>query len=64
MDYEEIFAPVAKITTVRTLIAVAFVRQWHISQMDIKNAFLNGNLHEEVYMIPPPGVSRQPGEVY
>ncbi|XP_019439031.1 PREDICTED: uncharacterized protein LOC109344732 [Lupinus angustifolius] len=63
MDYEETFAPVANMTTIRTLIAIASVRQWHISQMDVKNAFLNGDLHEEIYMVPPPGVSHNPGEV-
>lgn len=63
LDYEETFAPVAKMTTVRTLIAIASVRGWSISQMDVKNAFLNGDLHEEVYMTPPPGVDHQPGEV-
>lgn len=44
-------------TTIHTLIIVAFIRQWHISQMDVKNTFLNGDLLEEVYMIPPQGVS-------
>ena len=57
MDYEETFAHVAKMTTVRTLVIVASIHQWHISQMDIKNTFLNGDLQEEVYMVPPPGVS-------
>ena len=47
MDYEETFARVVKMNTIHTLIAVAFVRQCHISQMDVKNAFLNVDLHEE-----------------
>lgn len=50
-------------TTVRLLIAVASTRQWGLSQMDVKNAFLNGDLTEEVYMTPPPGVPHKPGEV-
>ncbi|GKB38673.1 retrovirus-related pol polyprotein from transposon RE1, partial [Tanacetum coccineum] len=61
--YEETFDPVAKMTIVETLISVVFSYQCNISQMDIKNAFLNGDLNEEVYMAPPPSVPRQLGEV-
>ena len=63
MDYEETFAPVAKMTTVRTLIAVAYIRKWKISKMDVKNDFLNVYLNEEVFMTPPPGVPHNLGEV-
>jgi hypothetical protein len=56
LDYDETFAPVAHMTSVRTLIVVAASCSWTISQMDVKNAFLQGDLHEEVYIHPPPGV--------
>jgi len=62
-DYDETFAPVAHMTTVRTMIAVAASCSWIISQMDVKNSFLHSDLHEEVYMQPPPGVDAPPGYV-
>jgi hypothetical protein len=63
IDYEETFALVARLSSVRTLLAVAASCQWKLFQMDAKNAFLNGDLSEEIYMQHPPGLSHPPDMV-
>ena len=55
IDYEKTFAPVACITSIRSLLAITTIHQWPLFQMDVKNAFLNGDLTEEVYMQAPLG---------
>nr|GFB37247.1 putative retrotransposon Ty1-copia subclass protein [Tanacetum cinerariifolium] len=55
IDYEETFSPVANIRAIRILIAIAAFYDYEIWQMDVKTAFLNGYLSEEVYMEQPEG---------
>ena len=57
IDYEKTFTPVACISSIRALLAVATASKWDLFQIDVKSAFLNGDLSKEVYMQPPPGLS-------
>lgn len=55
VDYFETYAPVAKMTTVHVVLALAAKYSWLLHQMDINNAFMHGILTEKIYMKLPPG---------
>ena len=61
IDYEETIAPLARLSSVKTFISIFATCKWPLFHMDVKNAFLNGELSEEVYMKLPPGYSHPPG---
>jgi hypothetical protein len=66
LDFEETFAPVARLESIRILLAYAAHHSFRLFQMDVKSAFLNGPIKEEVYVEQPPGFEddRYPNHVY
>lgn len=50
VDYNETFAPIAKMNSIRLTLAIAVAHGWAIHQMDVKSAFLHGDLDEKIYM--------------
>ena len=65
IDFEETFAPVARLESIRLLLAYAAIQGFTLFQMDVKSAFLNGDIEEEVYVEQPPGFkdSKHPDHV-
>jgi hypothetical protein len=55
IDYEETFSPVARYTSIRTIIALVSVLGWKLHQMDVKTTFLNGKIEQEVFVEQPDG---------
>jgi hypothetical protein len=66
VDYTEVFVPVARMDTVRMIVAVAAQRNWTIYQLDVKSAFLHGKLSEDVFVEQPKGYEKKgsEGKVY
>ncbi|RVW63823.1 Retrovirus-related Pol polyprotein from transposon RE1 [Vitis vinifera] len=54
-DFNETFSPVVKPTTIRIVLTIALNLQWKVRQLDVNNAFLNGDLHEDIFMHQPQG---------
>jgi hypothetical protein len=62
VDYIEVFAPMARMDTIRMIIALAVQKNWTIFQLDVKSAFLHGELSEDVYVEQPGGYEKKGSE--
>ncbi|MCI09313.1 copia-type polyprotein, partial [Trifolium medium] len=58
IDYNEVFAPVARWDTIRTILALAAKENWKVFQLDVKSAFLHGELVEDIYVEQPLGYQK------
>ena len=59
IDYFEIFSPVVKLTTIRVVLGIVAAENLHLEQLDVKTAFLHGDLEEDIYMQQPEGFTMQ-----
>ena len=62
VDYTEVSAPVARLDTIRVVISLAALKEWTIYQLDVKSAFLHGELSEEVFVEQSPGYEQKGNE--
>ena len=63
-DYYKVYAIVGRMETIRFIVAIAVKNNWSMYQLDVKSAFLNGELEEEVYVNQPPGFEIKGNEEY
>ena len=63
IDYNETFAPVVKMDSIRIALAIAASKQWEVHHMDVKCAFLNGDITKDIYMQKPEGFVSNPSLV-
>lgn len=63
-DYNDTFSPVAKMATVKLLLKISATKKWSLTQLDISNAFLNGDLEEEIFMKIPEGYAERKGVIF
>ena len=63
-DFDEVFSPVARAESIRILIALAAQLKWELHHLDVKSAFLNGEIKEEVYVLQPEGFIEKEKEDY
>ena len=64
IDYDEIYAPVARFDSIRILIAIAAQFNWCLHRLDVKSAFLNGTTEEDIYVIQPEGYEKKGKESF
>jgi ATP-binding cassette subfamily B (MDR/TAP) protein 1 len=55
INFNEIFSPVIRLTTIKVILAMCVIFDLHLEQLDVKTAFLHGKLEEEIYMLQPEG---------
>lgn len=64
MENEDVYSPVARMHTLKVMLSVACNENWHIEQMDVQTAFLNGVIKSEVYIYPPDGYLVEQNKVF